>query len=233
LAPTAVALRKEVPWGIGFDQSRLPEGAVRFIADKKPQGPVFNDLAFGGYLIWRLQPHVKVFIDGRTAYLYPPEFLEHAWQAEYRPEAFAQLAARYAFQWAVVSSRTDSHSAGPLAADPDWAMVYVDDTAAVYINIKGPNRELMESGYQGLRHLTPWPMLLDENLPLPVLEHDIRLALAQAPESVRAHLWAATVALRRGDLASARQQRDLVAALSPTEPALRQLDQLLAHPVKE
>ena len=230
LAPAAVALRREVPWGIGFDRSRLPEGAVRFIAERSPQGPVFNDLAFGGYLIWRLQPQVKVFIDGRTAYLYPLGFLQQAWQAEYRPEAFTPLAVRYAFQWAVVNARADSDTAAPLADSPDWAMIYVDDTAAVYINIKGPNKGLMASGYHGLRHLTPWPMLLDDNLPLPVLEHDVSLALAQAPDSIRAHLWAASVDVRKADWAAARAHRDRIAALSPQNAALPMLTRLLNVP---
>ncbi|MCX5797480.1 MAG: hypothetical protein NTY77_18465 [Elusimicrobia bacterium] len=232
LAPAAVALRREVPWGIGFDPGRLPDGAVRFIAENKPQGPVWNELSLGGYLIWRLQPQVKVFIDGRTAYLYPPEFLKASWESLYRPEAFAGLAARYAFQWAVVSAQAGSYTGGPLAASPDWAMVYVEDAAAVYVNIKGPNRRLMAAGYRGLRHLTPWPLLLADDLPLPVLEHDAGLALAQAPDSARAHLWAAAVALRKGDLASARAQRDRAAALSPREPSLPLLDRFLTYPVR-
>ncbi|MDD5628319.1 MAG: hypothetical protein PHU21_04595 [Elusimicrobia bacterium] len=197
LAPAAVARRREVPWGMGFDQSRLPEGAVRFIAQNRPQGPLWNEVSLGGYLIWRLQGQVKVFIDGRTAYLYPPGFLKAAWESLYRPEVFAELASRYGFQWAVVSARDDSNTGGPLAASPDWAMVYLDDAAAVYVNIKGPNRRLMASGYHGLRHLTPWPLLLAEELPLPVLEHDVALASAQAPDSVRARLWAAALAMRK------------------------------------
>jgi hypothetical protein len=232
LAPVAMALRQEVPWGIGFDSGRLPEGAVRFISQSRLQGPVWDEVSLGGYLIWRLQGQVKVFIDGRTAYLYPPEFLKAAWESLYWPEAFARLAARYGFQWAVVSARSDSSTGEPLAADPDWAMVYVDDAAAVYVNINGPNRGLMAAGYQGLRHLTPWPLLLNEQLPLPVLEHDASLALAQAPDSARAHLWAAAVALRRGDLSAARAQRQRVAELSPKDPGLPLLDRLLAQAVR-
>lgn len=196
LSPAASALRREVPWGIGFDETRLPQGALRFLSQKKLQGPVFNDIAFGGALIWRLPEH-KVFIDGRTAYLYPPESLREAWQAQYQPEAFSRLSERHGFQWAVVAARPDTAAARPLAASPDWVMLYVDDTAAVYTNTKGPNRDLLRSGYQGLRHLTPPPLLLDPKLPLPVLEHDVALAQAQAPGSLRARLWSQALARRR------------------------------------
>lgn len=196
-APLTIALRPEVPWGLGFDPGLLPVGAARFIAGSGLQGPVWNEVSLGGTLIWELQSKVKVFIDGRTAHLYPPDFLKESWESLYQPQAFARLAARYGFQWAVVSARQDSATGLPLAASPDWAMLYVDDAAAVYINVKGPNRELLRSGYQGLRHLTPWPTLLSPALPLPVLEHDAALALAQAPGSVRARLWSQAAALRR------------------------------------
>ncbi|MBI5240439.1 MAG: hypothetical protein HY926_08190 [Elusimicrobia bacterium] len=198
VSPALIALRREVPWGLGFDPGRLPEGAVRFLAEKKLQGPVFNDIAFGGYLIWRLGPQARVFIDGRTAYLYPPDFLREAWQAQYRKEAFSQLSRRHGFQWAVVNARPDSAAAAPLAASPEWAMLYIDDAAAVYVNVNGPNGRLRRSGYQGLRHLTPPALLFAEDLPLPVLEHDAALALAQAPGSLRARLWSQAAALRQG-----------------------------------
>ena len=196
LSPAASALRRKVPWGVGFDETRLPEGALRFLSEQKLQGPVFNDIAFGGAFIWRLPEH-KVFIDGRTAYLYPPDFLREAWLAQSRPEVFTRLSERHGFQWAVVAARPDSAAARPLAASPEWAMLYVDDAAAVYVNVNGPNGGLRRSGYQGMRHLTPPALLLDPGLPLPVLEHDVALAQAQAPGSQRTRLWSQALALRR------------------------------------
>jgi hypothetical protein len=227
LTPLAMALRGETPWGLGFDQSHLPIEAARFIAAQGPQGPVYNPLGFGGYLIWSLHPEVRVFIDGRTAYLYPPDFLRRAWEAESDAPAFAELASRYGFQWAVVDAREGVVSGRPIAADGDWAMIYLDDTAAVYVNVTGPNRSLMWSGYQVLRHLSPWPEMLQAALPTEALEHDSRLALAQAPGSVRAHYWAAAAALRRGDARLARVHRDRIAELSPRDIGLPFLDRFL------
>jgi hypothetical protein len=42
-----------------------PEGAVGFIKEHEIEGPMFNDMRWGGYLTWRLYPQHKVFIDGR------------------------------------------------------------------------------------------------------------------------------------------------------------------------
>ncbi len=43
-----------------------PEGAVRFIEEQGIGGPMFNEMRWGGYLIWRLYPEHRVFIDGRA-----------------------------------------------------------------------------------------------------------------------------------------------------------------------
>ncbi len=42
-----------------------PEGAVRFMERSGIRGPMFNELRWGGYLIWRTAPGRKVFMDSR------------------------------------------------------------------------------------------------------------------------------------------------------------------------
>jgi len=48
------------------DTNRFPVKAVDFVLSKKPAGNIFNHFNWGGYLIWRLYPRYKVFIDSRT-----------------------------------------------------------------------------------------------------------------------------------------------------------------------
>jgi len=43
----------------------LPVGAVEWIKENRPAGPLFNSYNWGGYLIWQL-PQYPVFIDGRA-----------------------------------------------------------------------------------------------------------------------------------------------------------------------
>lgn len=45
--------------------SFYPEQASRFISSSGLQGRMFNSYNFGGYLIWKLYPQHRVFIDGR------------------------------------------------------------------------------------------------------------------------------------------------------------------------
>ena len=43
-----------------------PQSLSNFIEKVKPQGPMYNFYTWGGFLIWRLYPQYKVFIDGRA-----------------------------------------------------------------------------------------------------------------------------------------------------------------------
>ncbi len=51
-----------------FDQKVLaiyPEAGIDFLLESGMQGRMFNSYEYGGYLVWRLAPGMKVFIDGR------------------------------------------------------------------------------------------------------------------------------------------------------------------------
>lgn len=44
----------------------IPEAAANFLTANRPSGHIFNTYEQGGYLIWRLAPETRVFIDGRA-----------------------------------------------------------------------------------------------------------------------------------------------------------------------
>lgn len=50
--------------------ARLPVAAVDALGSEGLPGPLLNDFDWGGYLIWRLWPRTRVFIDGRSDDLY-------------------------------------------------------------------------------------------------------------------------------------------------------------------
>ncbi|MCR4327991.1 MAG: hypothetical protein NUV53_00535 [Patescibacteria group bacterium] len=52
--------------GEPFRRDTLPVGAVDFIEQHHLTGPIFNLYNEGGYLLWRLWPKERVFIDGRS-----------------------------------------------------------------------------------------------------------------------------------------------------------------------
>ncbi len=50
--------------------ARLPVTAIDALGADRLPGPLLHDFNWGGYLLWRLWPHVRVFIDGRQNDLY-------------------------------------------------------------------------------------------------------------------------------------------------------------------
>ena len=59
------------------DGLRYPTAAANYVESHvaPTRGRILNELTWGGYLIWRLGDHYKVFMDGRTL-IYAPEFWE-------------------------------------------------------------------------------------------------------------------------------------------------------------
>jgi hypothetical protein len=225
IVPFGLGATSPAPHGTGFDPGWTPVAAGDYIEANAPRGPVWNNLAFGGYLIWRFSPNIPVFLDGRTAYLYPNEFLEDAFKAEVSPEAFAALSAKYGFEWALTDARGLEPFGSTLASNPGWTMTYVDDRAAVYVRNAGPNAALARSGYRVLKHLTPWQELLASPPSLDALTSDVSRALAQSPQSVHVHLWAAALALLKKDRNGFVDQRRILAERIPGDPALAGLDE--------
>jgi len=123
----------------------LPAGAADYLLEHHITGPIFNTYEQGGYLIWRLWPQHRVFIDGRslseTVYRDYQQILNNPGSAS---DAIAgpreQLLNRYGVQ-AVVMNTMDYVSGAmyPLAlalANPrgvEWQMVYDDAQAVVFL----------------------------------------------------------------------------------------------------
>jgi hypothetical protein len=49
-----------------IERQHFPAGAVAYLQAHPINGPLFNHYDWGGYLIWKLYPSTRVFIDGRA-----------------------------------------------------------------------------------------------------------------------------------------------------------------------
>ncbi len=70
---------------------RFPVTLVERMKEEQLYGHTLADYNIGGYVLYRLAPDVKVFIDGRTNILYPFGFFESYYQARYRLRQFNRL----------------------------------------------------------------------------------------------------------------------------------------------
>ncbi|HVN36639.1 MAG TPA: tetratricopeptide repeat protein [Myxococcota bacterium] len=141
------------PGRSGFSSVR-PEfsapAAAAYLREQRAPGPVFNEIALGGYLIDALRPQTQLFIDTRN--------LSAPLLARYRaaiagPEAWQRLDSEFGFRSVVLSNLT---FATPrlrrlLAHDPGWQLAFVDPQATVFVrrDAEAPFPRIDPSGHWG------------------------------------------------------------------------------------
>lgn len=127
----------------------VPSRAADFLARADIRGNMFNEYGFGGYLIWRLWPAKKVFIDGRLldeSILYEYNAISSA--VQYRNETWEQRMERYDITHVVMPPLSPNGDIYPLVETlfdkDDWTLIYYDHLTLIFIK-KGPeNAEIIQ-----------------------------------------------------------------------------------------
>jgi hypothetical protein len=113
-----------------YEAKNYPAAAVDFLSDNKLPGPILNRYGWGGYLIKRLYPNYRVYIDGR-ADVYGDAFMDEAFDTyEGRPD-WREPLDRLAIRTVLISP--DLALASLLANDSQWRKAYSDDRAVIFI----------------------------------------------------------------------------------------------------
>ncbi len=128
------------PLGIGFDMSRSPEHACDFMAAHGVSGRGFNHFELGGYLLWRFWPQrgQLPFMDIHPEDS-PAEVRSQYYRALTDPQGWEELDRRFRFDYALLHRRYADRRGLPDLLDrhPRWALVFVDDVAALYVRREG------------------------------------------------------------------------------------------------
>lgn len=132
--------------GIGFNPK--VSAAVNFFKREKIGGPIFNNYDIGGYLIWYLFPHERVFVDNR-----PEAYSEAFFSQVYKPmqddpAIFRKVDEKYNFN-AIFFYRNDITPWAQgffkkIAENENWAPVYRDDYAIIYLKKNEANKTIIE-----------------------------------------------------------------------------------------
>jgi hypothetical protein len=176
---------------------RYPAGAADFLLAHHITEPIFNTYEYGGYLIWRLWPQERVFIDGCA----PSEstFMDYA-RILYNRDASDgksadELLDGYGIQTMVMNSFEYAdglvYLLGPALADPrrsDWKLVYSDAQAMVF-----------------MRHPPPGVEPLDSLRVLDHMETECALHIEREPQYPRCARGLGQVFTRIGDFPRARR----------------------------
>ncbi|MEK6692729.1 MAG: tetratricopeptide repeat protein, partial [Nitrospirota bacterium] len=128
----------------------FPKDAADFLNKHEIKGNIFNEYGFGGYLIWRLYPEKRVFIDGRTL---EPEFMN-----EYRTIASAdsgmqksweEIIGKYNISYIVMPPLYPTGEIYPiverLIENDDWALVYNDHLSLIFVKKNSQNDSFIKT----------------------------------------------------------------------------------------
>lgn len=112
-----------------LDDKRYPVGAANYLEENYLPGNMFNTYGWGGYLIWRLYPEYKVFVDGR-ADLYGGEIIGDFSALSNAKSGWEERVEKYKIDFFVV--RRESKISSELNSSSEWENLYLDNTAAIY-----------------------------------------------------------------------------------------------------
>lgn len=122
------------PVGVGFDKEEFPVEAVDFLESASLGGNVFNDMAYGGYLIYRRWPRERVFFDTRTPVYSERFYAEYVWALQNK-RAFEEIAKQYKIKYVLFDAR-QMEKTGELSFllnNPRWKIVFASDNATVFV----------------------------------------------------------------------------------------------------
>jgi hypothetical protein len=116
----------------GLVFSETPVAATEFLLDRRLPLPIFNEQAFGSYLIWAAQPQYPVFIDTRLE-LYPLAIWQDYLAISAGREGWQGLLDRYGVKTLMLSPSSQAGLIAALRNSADWQMVYEDRAATIYV----------------------------------------------------------------------------------------------------
>ena len=112
------------------EAEEFPAAAVDFFLGQRPPQPIYNEYDWGGYLIWKLYPDYRVYIDGR-ADVYGDRLIKEYLAVHNAKTAWRELLDNRGIQTVLV--RPDGPLASLLRLDSGWQKVFEDRQAIVFV----------------------------------------------------------------------------------------------------
>lgn len=141
-------------YGMAIMVQKTPEGAARFIEQNNLQGKAFVDYLSSSYLLWRLQPEFKTYIDLRDLDIFNEKFFDNVLFSYTQPAAETQSGQSLwqfmdeldQFQYVVL---LNNQNFAPLLRhilynDPNFDLVYVDPLNTVFVRVTDANQPLLQ-----------------------------------------------------------------------------------------
>jgi len=132
--------RASLPLGIGIDPRATPAAACDFMESRGVRGRGFNQFELGGYLLWRFWPDRSrlPFMDIHQSGT--PEIRALYPEALAEPSAWKEMDRRWRFDYVLLNRIPveGERLLDVLDADRQWALVFLDDRAALWVRRSNP-----------------------------------------------------------------------------------------------
>ena len=114
--------------GYGFDPDVFPVEAVDWLKENPQEGEMFNYFSWGGYLLYRLWPQEKVFIDAQTDF-YGENLTRQYADVIFTEDGWQNVLEKYSVTWAILPVNEPCVDA--FKSELGWHAIYMDDTAVI------------------------------------------------------------------------------------------------------
>ena len=219
-------------FGVGFSGALFPGGAIEYIKAHRPAGEMFNIYDWGGFLIWKLYPEYRVFIDGRGPDAYPPELWADYQAVQRGDEGWEAILDRYGVNFLLLVTGNKLHNLiGRLNESGEWRLAYWDHVqdaegrplhplAMIFVRDIPGNRPLIESyDYKlfkpGEASFVPWSPPFELQAMGELHNH-----IKENPDSLDAGNLLAMTYMRKGMTDKAIGEYGRLAVLHPGIPTL-------------
>ncbi|MES2621430.1 MAG: tetratricopeptide repeat protein [Bacteroidota bacterium] len=116
-----------------------PSGAAEFVKKNNLKGRCFSDYLTSSYLLWKLQPEFKTFIDLRDLDVFPSDFFSTFAEAVTFPEVLEKLDSTHHFNYLVLYRPQFSTLHNYLFNQSRFKLAFADAVAAVYVPKVSPS----------------------------------------------------------------------------------------------
>ena len=130
LVLVALGVRRAVKEQPVIEAQEFPAAAIDFISNQRPPQPIFNEYVWGGYLIWKLYPDYRVYIDGR-ADVYGDELMKEFLAVNDGKPAWREPLENHGIRTVLV--KPDVALASLLRQDSGWQNVFEDKQAVIFV----------------------------------------------------------------------------------------------------
>jgi hypothetical protein len=113
---------------------RTPAQSAQVIEQRSGRGTIFAADEYGGYLIWRLFPRYRPYMDTRLILRTAAEFAEYLALAEH-PERFDGFQKEHGFDYVILPVGFPDRYVNLIAhlyASPDWKLVFTDGAETLF-----------------------------------------------------------------------------------------------------